>query len=350
MTYECDHPAEARSKPVISTTALPQDRPLSSAEVDALVSEFMAGGEPIYVLDKDLIQKIQPDLILCQDLCRVCAVPSGQVEDALDELGCTAEVVSLDPNTIEDILEGIVQVGLTTRTEERARQLADRLSDRIEAVRRTAAGLPSIRTLCLEWSDPPFAAGHWVPGMAEIAGGSHLLTSSDPPAPSRKVSWREVADSGPEVIVFMPCGYYLEEAESEAEMLYEVPDFADTPAARLGNVFAVDASSYFSRPGPRIVDGLEILAWAIHPEAFPEPAAGRVSRIRLFPAWLHPRSAGVRGCRSCGESRRRRARLGLEPVGLDHDLGRGRQRKGEERAGEPGQAPPDQDAHDHCSR
>lgn len=280
VTYECDHPAEARSKPVVSTTALPQDRPLSSREVDHLVSGFMAQGEPIYVLDKDLIQKIQPDLILCQDLCRVCAVPSGQVEDALDELGCKAEVISLDPNTIDQILENIVQVGRSTRTEELARSLAYGLSERIEAVRRTAAGLPSIRTFCLEWSDPPFAAGHWIPGMTEIAGGAHLLTGSDPPAPSRKVTWREVADAGPEVIVFMPCGYYLEEAEAEAEKLYDVPDFAETPAARLGNVFAVDASSYFSRPGPRIVDGLEILAWAIHPEAFPEPPTDSVTRIR----------------------------------------------------------------------
>jgi iron complex transport system substrate-binding protein len=280
VTYECDHPAEARAKPVVSTTALPQDRPLSAGEVDDLVTAFMDRGEPIYVLDKDLIQKIQPDLILCQDLCRVCAVPSGQVEEALDELGCRSEVLSLDPNTVEEILGNIAQVGRATGTEDRANEIVEGLQARIDDVRRTAAGLPSIRMLCLEWSDPPFAAGHWIPGMVEMAGGIHLLAGSDPPAPSRKVSWREVADAGPEVVVFMPCGYYLEEAEAEAEKLYEVPDFADTPAARLGNVFAVDASSFFSRPGPRIVDGLEILAWAAHPEAFPEPSAGVVTRIR----------------------------------------------------------------------
>ena len=280
VTYECDHPPEARSKPVISTTALPQNRPLSAREVDDLVSTFMARGEPIYVLDKDLIQKIQPDLILCQDLCRVCAVPSGQVEEALDELGCRSEVLSLDPNTIEEILGNIAQVGRATGMEDRANEIVQGLQARIDDVRRTAAGLPSIRMFCLEWSDPPFAAGHWIPGMVEMAGGTHLLAGSDPPAPSRKVTWREVADAGPEVVVFMPCGYYLEEAEAEAEKLYEIPDFADTPAARLGNVFAVDASSFFSRPGPRIVDGLEILAWAAHPEAFPEPSADVVTRIR----------------------------------------------------------------------
>jgi iron complex transport system substrate-binding protein len=280
VTYECDYPAEARAKPVVSTTALPQDRPLSAREVDDLVTAFMERGEPIYVLDKDLIQKIQPDLILCQDLCRVCAVPSGQVEDALEELGCRAEVLSLDPFTIDQILESIAQVGRATATEAAATQLVDGLAARIDRVRQTAAGLPSIRTLCLEWSDPPFAAGHWTPGMVEIAGGIHLLTGSDPPAPSRRATWREVAEAGPEVIVFMPCGYYLEEAEVEAEKLFDIPDFAEMPAARLGNVFAVDASSYFSRPGPRIVEGLEIMAWAIHPEAFPEPAADAVARVR----------------------------------------------------------------------
>jgi iron complex transport system substrate-binding protein len=280
VTYECDHPAEARAKPVVSTTALPQDRPLSAGEVDDLVTAFMDRGEPIYVLDKVLIQKIQPDLILCQDLCRVCAVPSGQVEEALDELGCRSEVLSLDPNTVEEILENIAQVGRATGTEARAKEVVERLEARIDHVRRTAAGLPSIRMFCLEWSDPPFAAGHWIPGMVEIAGGLHLLTGSDPPVPSKRVTWREVAEAGPEVVVFMPCGYYLEEAEAEAEKLYELPDFADTPAARLGNVFAVDASSFFSRPGPRIVDGLEILAWAAHPEAFPEPSGDVVARIR----------------------------------------------------------------------
>jgi iron complex transport system substrate-binding protein len=278
VTYECDFPAEARSKPVVSDTALPQDRPLEPGEVDRLVGESMARQEPIYSLDKDLIQRIQPDLILAQDLCRVCAVPSGQVEDALAELGCRAEVISLDPNTLDDILQGIVAVGRATGTEYEAGTLVAGLRERIENVRTTALRLPSIRTLALEWGDPPFAGGHWVPEMVEIAGGTNLLSS--PKEPSREVTWREIADAVPEVIAFMPCGYYLEEAETELEKLLDVPDLGETPAARGGGLFAVDASSYFSRPGPRIVDGLEVLAWAIHPEAFAEPPADRVSRVR----------------------------------------------------------------------
>ena len=277
VTYECDFPPEARSKPVVSDTALPQDRRLSAREIDDFVSTSMDRREPIYTLDKELIQRVQPDLILAQDLCRVCAVPSGQVEDALSELGCSSEVLSLDPQTIDDILEGILEVGRATRTEDLAGEIVAGLLKRMGRVRSRTAGLPSVRTLCLEWSDPPFVGGHWVPGMVELAGGTNLLNG--PGEPSRKVSWIDVAAEGPEVVVFMPCGYYLEEAETEAQALFEVADFAQTPAARLGNVFAVDASSYFSRPGPRIVDGLEILAWAIHPEAFPEPPVDRVVKV-----------------------------------------------------------------------
>jgi iron complex transport system substrate-binding protein len=278
VTYECDFPAEARSKPVISDTALPQDKPLSAGEIDRLVGKFMDRAEPIYTLDKELIQRIQPDLILAQDLCRVCAVPSGQVEEALRELGCTAEVVSLDPNTIADIFDGILTVGQATGTEARAKELVDGLRDRVDRVKRAAVRLPSIRALALEWGDPPYAGGHWIPGMVEMAGGTNLLSA--PGEKSILVTWKQVTDAMPEVIVYMPCGYYREEAETEAEQLFAIPDFANTPAARGGAVFAVDASSYFSRPGPRIVDGLEILAWAIHPEAFPEPTVDGVTRVR----------------------------------------------------------------------
>jgi iron complex transport system substrate-binding protein len=278
VTYECDFPPEAGSKPAVSGTALPLDRPHTAGEVDRFVREFMDRREPIYSLDRDLIRRIQPDLILAQDLCRVCAVPSGDVREALAELGSSVRVVSLDPKTLEDILEGIVEVGRATDTETRSKELVDELRERIDRVRRTTFRLPSISTLALEWSDPPFAGGHWIPGMVELAGGMNVLAEAG--VASREVTWHEVGMSSPEVVVFMPCGYYLEEAEIEAEGLYELPYFAETPAARSGAVFAVDASSYFSRPGPRIVDGLEILAWAIHPEAFAEPGPDRVARVR----------------------------------------------------------------------
>ena len=277
VTHECDYPPEAREKPVVSRPALPVGATISAAEIDRAVRERMDAKEPLYALDKTLLQRIQPDVLLTQDLCRVCAVPTGQVQDALDDLGVDAKVLSLDPNTLEDIFGTIVAVGKILDREDRAQEIVAGLRERVEAVRRTALRLPSIRVLALEWSDPPFSGGHWVPEMVEIAGGENLL--SEKGKPSREVSWRAIADATPEVVAFMPCGYYLDEAEEEAMSLYDNPDFAGTPAAREGSVFAVDATSYFSRPGPRIVDGLEILAWAVHPEAYPEPPSDTIARV-----------------------------------------------------------------------
>jgi iron complex transport system substrate-binding protein len=278
VTYECDYPPEATTKPVVVRSALPQGRPLTSREIDEAVRERMDRQEPIYVLEKEMIQQLQPDVILTQDLCRVCAVPSGQVQRALEEVGLTdAKVLSLDPHTLDQVLEGIRAVGALLGREDRAEDLVEALRARVEAVRAKAVRLPSIRVLCQEWLDPPFAAGHWVPDMVEIVGGVNLLTEKE--QPSRAVTWREIRDANPEVVVFMPCGYYLEEAEEETALLYRNAEFAETPAAREGTVFAVDATSYFSRPGPRIVDGLEVLAWAVHPQAFPEPPDGMISRI-----------------------------------------------------------------------
>lgn len=278
VTDECDFPEGATTKPVASRSTLPQGRPLGARGIDDAVREKMGLREPLYQLDKALIQRIQPDVILTQDLCRVCAVPSGHVREALEELGTVdAQVLSLDPHSLDQILESIRTAGKVLGRKKRADELVASLRARIDAVRKTAQRLPSIRVFALEWSNPPFAGGHWVPDMVEAVGGVNLL--SDKEQPSRVVTWREIADATPEVVVFMPCGYYLEEAEEEGARLYDNPEFAATPAAREGSVFAVDATSFFSRPGPRIVDGLEILAWAVHPKAFPEPPEGAIARV-----------------------------------------------------------------------
>jgi iron complex transport system substrate-binding protein len=277
VTDECDYPAEAVTKPVVSRSALPQGRPLSARDIDDAVRDRLGRKQPLYLLDRELIRREQPDVILTQDLCRVCAVPSGQVQRALDELGVSdAKVVSLDPHSLEDVVHQLEIVGELLDRERTGAELASLLRSRIARVKEVAARLPTVAVLALEWSDPPFAGGHWLPEMIELAAGVPLLAAKG--EPSREVAWHEVHAAGPEVIVFMPCGYYLEEAEDEAGRLWEQPYFADTPAARNGNVFAVDAASYFSRPGPRIVDGLEILAWCVHPEAYPEPPEGTVSR------------------------------------------------------------------------
>jgi len=266
------------TKPVISRSALPQGRRLGSREIDEAVRGRMDAKQPLYVLDTELLRRERPKVILTQDLCRVCAVPSGQVQQALDQIGLPdADVVSLDPHTIEEVIAQLEVVGKLLGREEQGKEIAEALRARVTKVRETAKRVPNLSVLCLEWAEPQFAAGHWIPEMVEACGGSPLL--SEKGLPSRETIWHEVRAAAPEVVVFMPCGYYLEEAEDEARTFLQHPEFAETPAARNGNVFAVDATSYFSRPGPRIVDGLEILAWAVHPEAYPEPPGGTISRL-----------------------------------------------------------------------
>ena len=278
VTDECDFPPEAVTKPVVSRSALPQGRPLSAREIDQAVRGRLGAEEALYVLDTDLLRREQPDVVLTQDLCRVCAVPSGQVQQALEKLGLPdAKVLSLDPNTLDDVIAQIDVVGKLLERPEEAAELTDSLRMRVAKVKEIATRLPMLNVFCLEWSDPPFAAGHWVPEMVEAVAGVNLL--SEKGGPSRVVTHREIRDANPEVIVFMPCGYYLEEAEEEATAVFAHPELQETPAVRNGNVFAVDATSYFSRPGPRIVDGLEILAWALHSDAYPTPPPNTISRV-----------------------------------------------------------------------
>ena len=280
VTDECDYPPDAVTKPVISRSALPQGRPLGSREIDAAVRERMDAEQPLYVLDTDRLRREQPDVILTQDLCRVCAVPAGHVEEALASLGVgdQTKVVSLDPHSLEDVIAQLEIVGALLGAEGRGKELAEALRERDAAVKQKAQRLPSVSVFCMDWAEPPFVAGHWVPEMVEAVGAINLL--SDKGEPSHTVTHREIRDAMPEVLLFMPCGYYLEEAEEEGERVLAHPEIADTPAAHNGNVFAVDATSFFSRPGPRIVDGLEIVAWAAHPEAYPEPSPGSIARLR----------------------------------------------------------------------
>ena len=277
VSCECDFPDDARNKRVISLTSAPPARRTSQREIDRAVKEKLARGEPLYSLDEGAVRSIQPDLILAQDLCRVCAVPSGQVTDALDKIGCRSEVVSLDPRALEDIFEGIEEVGDAAWRAGTASALTRSLRERVERVRARASARPRQRTCALEWLDPPFVGGHWIPEMVDLAGGVDVL--GRPGAPSRAADWSELAEAGPDVVVYMPCGYGLSEAVAQGRSLYSVPELSRTRAAATGRVYATDASSYFSRPGPRIVDGLEALAWALHPDVFPEPGAGRIELV-----------------------------------------------------------------------
>jgi iron complex transport system substrate-binding protein len=269
VTHECDWPPAALTKRSVSFSALaPATDP---AEVDRLVSASINGGDPIYRLDIDAVREVQPDLVLSQDLCAVCAVPSGYVNEALDVLGCQAEVLSMDPSSLADVLDCVLQVGVAAGTEARAEDLVGGLRDRLETVRQAVSHGDRPRTFALEWSDPPFNGGHWVPEMIEVAGGEPVLGNRG--TPSVRVTWEQIAASSADVVVFMPCGYDLEAAAKEGAGLLDRSELAGI------GLFAVDASSYFSRPGPRLVDGVEMLAAALHPGSVPEPPAGRIRRL-----------------------------------------------------------------------
>lgn len=271
VTHECDWPPAARTKRQVSFSALPPA--LEPAEVDRLVSASLGEGEPIYRLDREAVRELRPELVLTQDLCAVCAVPSGQVNQALEVLGCSAEVVSMDPSSLDEVIDCLLRVGAVTGTEARATALVRDLRRRLDAVARAVSGTKRPRTFALEWSDPPFNGGHWVPEMIERAGGEPVLGC--PGTPSVPVTWEQIATAAPEVVVFMPCGYDLEAAAAEAAPLLDRDELAGARA-----FFAVNASSFFSRPGPRLVDGVEILASALHPDAVPASPASAVLRLR----------------------------------------------------------------------
>ncbi len=277
VTSDCDYPPTAKEKPVASSSALSLDADTAPRVIDDLVRGSVSNGDSIYRLDRVLIQQLQPEVILAQDLCRVCAVPSGHVTEALDVIGCSAQVISLDPHSLDEVISGIEVVGHATGTRDRATKLAGELRARVRDVVNRTTDRSRPRTLALEWADPPFIGGHWVPEMIRLAGGSDVMGFEGDP--STRVSWEDIRAAAPEVIVFMPCGYGLEEAVAQARDLYDIDAFATTPAARHGAVFAVDSSSYFSRPGPRLVQGLEILAWTLHPEAFPHPPSDGVEPV-----------------------------------------------------------------------
>jgi iron complex transport system substrate-binding protein len=257
VTFECDHPPEARSRTVVSTSAMPEG--LSPSQIDGFVAEALSRGEDLYHLDEGALAGLDADLVVTQDLCAVCAVDVSVVDEALAHLGCTAEVLTIDPHTLAEVLESVGTLGKATGTEARADEVVRSLGVRLaDVVRRVALG-PRARTLVLEWTDPAFAPGHWVPEMVDLAGGECVLGAAG--EKSRRVSWEDVRASRPEVVVCAPCGYGLDQSASLAEELVQSGELPSDAA-----VWAVDANASFARPGPRLVDGVEALAGILHPE------------------------------------------------------------------------------------
>ncbi len=261
VTHECDYPPAARELPRITQDVLPQG--LSSAEIDAAVKERTLAGESIYELDEDMLRDLRPDLIVTQALCSVCAVSIDDVRAVAEEIESRPQVISLDPHTVGEVLGDAGTLAQATDRKDAATQLIRQVSDRIDRVRRAVRGARKLRVAALEWLDPPFAAGHWTPQLIEYAGGTDVLGFAGEPSEER--TWAEIAAVQPDVVIVMPCGYDTEIAYREAEMHRE-----ELAAVGAGEVIAVDAAAYFSRPGPRIVDGLELLAHILHPELVPE--------------------------------------------------------------------------------
>jgi len=266
VTHECDFPPEAAKKPALIHPRLKLDVP--PGEMDRQVSEMIARGESIYAVDADLLASIAPDLIVTQDLCHVCTVSPDDLGGALARLPKRPRVLSLTPHTLADVWDDIRRVGDATHRRRDAQALTVALEQRIAAIEmRAARAAARPRVLCLEWLDPFYVGGHWVPEMVTRAGGEDVLGM--PGKPSYKVTEQQIAACGAEIVVVMPCGYGRERAASEWQAFRAPESWCDLPAFQAGKIFAVDANSYFSRPGPRLADGIEILAHLIRPEIFP---------------------------------------------------------------------------------
>lgn len=255
VTFECDTPAEARTRTVVSTSAMPEG--LGPAEIDAYVVQAVARGEDLYHLQAHALRGLDPDLVVTQDLCAVCAVDVTTVDAALQHLGCTAEVLTVDPHTLEEVLDSVLLLGKAVHREEAAEAIVQDLRLRVGAAWRNSMGRRRPRVAVLEWTDPPYAPGHWIPEMVEIAGGDCVLGTAG--EKSVRIAWDDLHAARPDVVVVAPCGYGRAGAQEQADRLVAeglLPDGV--------RVHAVDADAMWARPGPRLVDGIEELASVLH--------------------------------------------------------------------------------------
>ncbi len=277
VTHECDFPPEATKRPVLVRPRV--DAEVSPAEVDRIVSEFVARGESLYGVDVALLRAIEPDLVLTQDLCHVCAASPDDLAAALAGISRSPRVLSLTPHTIADIFKDIGAVGEATGRASEADTYIRSLELRLADIERSVSqSQEHPRVLCLEWLSPPYVAGHWVPEMVARAGGIDFFGCAG--KPSSRVEWAAVAAARPEIIIVMPCGYNIERTIYELHKMEFPKEWATLPAVLRDRVFVVDANSYFSRPGPRVVAGVALLAKILHPTcAVPFVPPGAMYRL-----------------------------------------------------------------------
>jgi iron complex transport system substrate-binding protein len=272
VTHECDYPPAARELPNVTRDALPQD--LTAGQIDAAVRARTEQGEAIYELDAEALHELRPDLIVTQALCPVCAVSYDDVKAIAGELASHPEVISLDPHTLGEVLGDARTLAEATGRRDAGVALVNDAATRIDRVRLAVRDRRRPRVAALEWLDPVYVAGHWTPQLIELAGGIDVLGM--PGERSERHSWEEVAAAEPDIVVAMPCGYDAQRSHAEA---LSYGDKLATLGA--GQIVAVDAAAYFSRPGPRLIDGLELLAHVLQPESIPEVAAGHPLLVEL---------------------------------------------------------------------
>jgi iron complex transport system substrate-binding protein len=275
VTFECDFPPEASQKPVVVNTLIHSG--LTPGEIDQAVRKQIADGGSLYFVDLPKLQAMQPDVVITQDLCRVCALSTSDVARAISELASHPRIVSLAPHTIEHVFEDIETVGAAIGRAAEARSLLIGLRGRIERVRNNVRQGTRPRVLCLEWLSPLFQGGHWIPEMVALAGGYAVLAT--PGERSVTISWEQIYDADPEVIVVMPCGFHLEDAIAQYRNLGFPKEWADVSAVKSGRVYAVDGTAYFSRPGPRLVTGIEILHAILGDDDISQLPSGSVSKL-----------------------------------------------------------------------
>ena len=286
ISHECDYPPSVRSVPIMVEPMIPPQG-LASADIDRQVRQLVAAGQRLYRLKDHLLWQAQPDLILSQDLCHVCAVTPDQLYDALCSMPRQPTVLTLNPGTVHDVIDDVVRIGDAADRSAEGHRVAAHLRDRLEAVhRRVQRKAHRPRVVCLEWLSPLYVAGHWVPEMVQLAGGQDVM--AQPGGPSRVVTWNEVLAAAPDVLIVMPCGFSVERTQEELFQLMQQPSQWHLSSDLEQHTFLVDAASYFSRPGPRLIDGIELLAAILHPSDHDHIHESVACRLRPLPIHQRP--------------------------------------------------------------
>jgi iron complex transport system substrate-binding protein len=286
ISHECDYPPSVRNLPIMVEPMIPPHG-LTSHDIDRQVSQLVASGQRLYRLKDHLLRQAQPDLIVSQDLCHVCAVTPDQLHEALCSMPRQPTLLTLNPTTVHEVIGDVIRIGNAANRSAEGHHLAAQLHDRLEAVHtriQRIAHRP--RVACIEWLSPLYIAGHWVPEMVQLAGGQDVL--AQPGGPSYVVTWDEVLAATPDVLIVMPCGFSVERTQTELFQMMQQPGQWPLSSELAERTFLVDASSYFSRPGPRLIDGIELLATILHPSDHHHIHKSMACRLGPLPIHRYP--------------------------------------------------------------